>query len=100
MRAAAIGSRIPSTVQTSELSDPAGMMPMGIVQAASTSSLLDNPLMTWNQNQDINVREIFLKLHFGRINDGTLLENNTTYISFREEQQKIGKIIINNKLPH
>lgn len=61
--AAEIGSRIPSTVQTRELSEPAGMIPSGILRASSASSRLKSPLSTCNHHSSskIHGRQMFAK---------------------------------------
>ena len=43
---AEIGSLTPKTVQTSELSDPAGIIPTGIDTASALSLLMRRPLST------------------------------------------------------
>jgi hypothetical protein len=44
---AEIGSLTPKTVQTSELSDPAGIIPTGMDTASALSLLLRRPFSTW-----------------------------------------------------
>lgn len=69
--AAEIGSLIPRTVQTKELSEPAGIMPIGTETASFWSFLLRSPLRTCKKKEILIISItklceliIFFRLHY------------------------------------